>query len=360
MIKTMRIALTLIVIHAHADTKREQINTLDRQITVLTKQMRHNTTQSAHINQAILATEKQIGESTRHLYTLQKEKTDYDLQLKTLHTKFATLKQQLTTLQTQLAKQLQLRYHMHHEEPLILRLIQDDPDKTNHLFTLYGYLLQIHYQTITALKATQTALTLHKTTLQNKIQAQATLEKHIQAEQKTLQDNKLYHQAILTKLHQQIQTQAERLVEFKQNRRGLTRLISTLTEHAPQKTRTPFNLAFHRLNYPIAVPQNHIEKKAHGVLFKAQEGTAVRAIAAGRVVFSDWLKGYGLLIIIDHGNGLMSLYAHNQTLLKDKNQRVANGDAISSVGHTGGIPENGLYFELRQHGKVVSPSKWLA
>ena len=96
-----------------------------------------------------------------------------------------------------------------------------------------------------------------------------------------------------------------------------------------------------------------------GVTFFADEGTVVNSVYPGKVVFSDWLKGYGLLLIIDHGQGFMTLYAHNQSLFKRTGQMVKQSEPIASVGHTGGIRQNGLYFEIRVKGKAVPPMTWL-
>lgn len=96
-----------------------------------------------------------------------------------------------------------------------------------------------------------------------------------------------------------------------------------------------------------------------GLIFFANEGMPVNAVSTGKVVFSDWLKGYGLLLIIDHGQGFMTLYAHNQSLFKQKGDNVQRGEQIATVGHSGGIKQNGLYFEIRQRGKAVPPLKWL-
>jgi septal ring factor EnvC (AmiA/AmiB activator) len=92
----------------------------------------------------------------------------------------------------------------------------------------------------------------------------------------------------------------------------------------------------------------------------AGEGDAVTAVLPGKIVFTDWLKGYGYLLIIDHGHGLMTLYAHNKTLLKHKGDIVTQGEKIASVGHSGTIKKNGLYFEVRRQGKATSPLAWLA
>lgn len=96
-----------------------------------------------------------------------------------------------------------------------------------------------------------------------------------------------------------------------------------------------------------------------GLLIAAPEGTSVRAVADGRVVFAEWMNGYGLISIVDHGNGYMSLYAHNDALLRDVGATVHRGDAVASVGTSGGLSRPAVYFELRRNGSPVNPSAWL-
>ena len=100
-------------------------------------------------------------------------------------------------------------------------------------------------------------------------------------------------------------------------------------------------------------------RRSTGVLIAAAPGTTVKAVADGRVVFSDWMNGYGLILIVDHGNGYMSLYAHNDALLRDAGDAVKRGDALASVGKSGGQDRAGLYFELRRNGQPVDPGTWL-
>lgn len=100
-------------------------------------------------------------------------------------------------------------------------------------------------------------------------------------------------------------------------------------------------------------------RKSSGVLIGAPAGTPVTAVADGTVVFSEWMTGYGLIVIIDHGNGHMSLYAHNDALLREVGDRVSRGDAVASVGNSGGQGQPSLYFELRRNGQPIDPSGWL-
>ncbi|CCP09457.1 Lipoprotein nlpD Flags: Precursor [Stenotrophomonas maltophilia SKK35] len=95
------------------------------------------------------------------------------------------------------------------------------------------------------------------------------------------------------------------------------------------------------------------------MLIGAPAGSTVTAVADGTVVFSDWMTGYGMILIVDHGNGYMSLYAHNDTLLKDAGARVSRGDAVAKVGNSGGQGVTALYFELRRGGQPVNPDSWL-
>lgn len=100
-------------------------------------------------------------------------------------------------------------------------------------------------------------------------------------------------------------------------------------------------------------------RTSSGVLIGAPAGSTVTAVADGTVVFSDWMTGYGMILIVDHGNGYMSLYAHNDTLLKDAGARVSRGDAVAKVGNSGGQGVTALYFELRRGGQPVNPDSWL-
>jgi len=100
-------------------------------------------------------------------------------------------------------------------------------------------------------------------------------------------------------------------------------------------------------------------RASSGLLIAAGAGTPVRAVADGKVVFAEWMTGYGLILIVDHGNGYLSLYAHNESLLKDAGDTVKRGDAVARVGNSGGLEQSALYFELRRNGQPVDPGSWL-
>jgi septal ring factor EnvC (AmiA/AmiB activator) len=144
--------------------------------------------------------------------------------------------------------------------------------------------------------------------------------------------------------------------------------LAELTAGFPVDSAEPFGKLKGKLAWPVqgrlagdyGQPRAGGTVRWNGVLLEASQGTAVRAIARGRVAFADWLPGLGLLIIVDHGGGYLSLYGHNEALLKEPGDRVDAGESIAQVGDTGGQARPALYFEIRQNGQPVNPHPWIA
>jgi septal ring factor EnvC (AmiA/AmiB activator) len=136
----------------------------------------------------------------------------------------------------------------------------------------------------------------------------------------------------------------------------------------PVDTDEPFAASRGKLAWPVQgrVTGNFGQMRGagpvrwNGVLLEAAAGTPVRAVHRGRIAFADWLQGLGLLIIVDHGGGYMSLYGHNEALLKESGDWVEPGEPIAQVGDTGGQARSGLYFEIRRNGEPVDPNPWIA
>ena len=115
-----------------------------------------------------------------------------------------------------------------------------------------------------------------------------------------------------------------------------------------------------RLPAPVrGAPRPAASPSPKGVFFRAPEGDEVHAVAAGRVVFADWLRGYGNLLILDHGDDYLSIYANNEAVLRRVGDAVHAGDVVATVGASGGNEASGLYFELRHRGRAFDPGPWL-
>ena len=166
--------------------------------------------------------------------------------------------------------------------------------------------------------------------------------------------------AALETMRQELGSQRERVLALAKDERGMLRLLEQLRDIFADLPKTldgaqPFRSLRGTLAWPV---DGQADDDNAGLLIAAEAGAPVRAVAHGRVAFADWLKGYGLLVIVDHGDGYMTLYGHNDSLLKAEGAWVQAGETIANVGRSGGESRPGLYFELRERGKSIAARTW--
>jgi septal ring factor EnvC (AmiA/AmiB activator) len=176
---------------------------------------------------------------------------------------------------------------------------------------------------------------------------------------------------LLAELGKKIKNQENTLTDLETSRGRIENLLKSLGElladipTSPSETR-PFVSLKGKLPWPVngpfmgsfGQPKNYGNLKWNGVLIQAELGTPVHVVSHGRVAFADWLQGFGFIIIIDHGEGYMSLYGHNESLFKQTGDWVQANEVIATAGDSGGQLLTGVYFEIRSRGKPVDPSKW--
>ena len=175
--------------------------------------------------------------------------------------------------------------------------------------------------------------------------------------------------ALLKNSRQQINNEKGQLSKLNLERQQLESIIQALQNHVQNLNipdSQPFSQRRGKLPWPVKGRVGHSfgstrgsHLKWRGWLLNARSASPVKAIHHGRVVFSDYLRGQGLLVIVDHGDNYLSLYAHNQVLLKETGEWVHPGEVIAKVGNTGGLERSALYFEIRRNGKAVDPKRWL-
>ena len=312
------------------------------------------------LNKELSGTEKQIGEGVQKLSSIQYDVDTKKRKIAELQKTVEKLNKQLATQQQLLASHIRARYQMGEYQPLKWLLNQDDPSKVSRILTYYQYIVQSRQQLIDQIDETRKKITENKDKLHNELNKNQQLQNKLAQHQQQLQQNKNYHTALIKSLNNEIQTSEHALNDFKRDKNNLSRLLKSLSQQSVVQSSKPFAQMRKKLPLPVQTEHRSLKKMNHGVTFFADEGAVVTAVYPGKVVFSDWLKGYGLLLIIDHGQGYMTLYAHNQSLFKHKGQTVNQREQIATVGHSGGIKQNGLYFEIRLRGKAVSPLDWLS
>ena len=290
------------------------------------------------------------------LETLNHQREDY----------LSNLEQRLDKL----SEQVRSAYRMGSQSRVKLVLNQDDPARLGRMLAYYDYLNRAQVERISGLREALTTLN----GMQQSIDRELLRIERVQNEQHTvleeLDRQKEARKALLAQLSSEISSAESHLLELEQNRRDLETLLERLTDvlaDIPADLGNRVGIAKQKgqLPPPVKGPVRHAfgQRRAGGLswqgwLIGTETGTEVKAVAYGRVAFADWLRGYGLLMIIDHGLGYLSLYGHNESLLREAGAWVEPGEVISVVGSNPGSGQ-GLYFELRQNGKAVDPAVWL-
>ncbi|MBN9229829.1 MAG: hypothetical protein BGO90_01545 [Legionella sp. 40-6] len=337
-----------------------RLHTLQSQIGQLQKNLAQAQDRRGLLNHELEGIEKKNSIAIQKLHQIESAINLKTKEIMLLEHRSKQLEEQLEAQQHLLAKQIRSYYLMGKYQSLKWLINQKEPSHLSRYLTYYQYLINARRENIVRVQEIHDQITKNNSQLHQQIAEQKNLQHALATEHEQLLINKQYHSKIIATLDADIQTKQHRLVEIKRNKANLTALTVQLAQKTMNKPVTSFNSLRKKMPYPIAGNTHSYRRIHQGIAFFAEEGTAVSAVQAGTVVFSDWLKGYGLLIIIDHGDGYMTLYAHNQSLYKKKGDYVRQSEQIASVGHTGGIKQNGLYFEIRLKGKAISPLAWLS
>lgn len=343
-------------------TTKNELHALSNKINIIEQNIQHAISTQKAETQALATTEIKLGEQVLSLHNIQKNILNKQNSIHETALEISQLKIKLSAQQTSLANHLQARYAMGKDRPMQWLLSQKNPSHLNRQLTLYQYILESDKTLILTVQQTTQNLIKNEATLSTEVDALRQLQDNVIQQQKELSLIKIQHQKLVEAIAQSIKTKKDTLKNCREDQERLQALLKAVSQPIPK--RVVANIAEIQLTPHLANPlqekSSRAERLNQGLFFYAKEGLSVNAVLPGKIVFSDWLRGYGLLIIIDHGNNTMTLYAHNESLFKHKGQSVKKGEQIATVGHTGGLRENGLYFEIRRRGKAIPPRQWLS
>ncbi|WP_252738898.1 peptidoglycan DD-metalloendopeptidase family protein [Colwellia sp. D2M02] len=308
---------------------------------------------------AIASTAKKINDIETQLSTTQKKITE-----------LAKEKKQLTQdkihQESLLAQQLRSAYTTGQHDYLKLLLNQEQSEKIQRTISYYQYFNKARITEIEQFEST--IIELQKVTHQHqeKIEQLQVLKDKQLTQSKQLKERKSQRSDTLSKLSKSLLSSQQQLAKLKMEESNLNLALQKLAKQIQAEADlVGLSKLKNKLSWPVkgrmlhrfgSNKQGYLKWK--GVLLSAPVGRQVQTIHSGTILFSDWLKGYGLLTVIDHGDGYMSLYAHNQALLKSVGDRVETGEPIALVGQSGGQDQTGLYFEIRHRGEAVNPKLW--
>ncbi len=312
-----------------------------------------------------------ISEQRIRIAEIEQEQRSTTKKKEELDKKLAEREARLDEESSALAAHVRAAYLGGSHEKIRLLLNQRDPATLGRLMAYYRYLSDYRAENIESVIGQIQELEI----LRGQIAAEAArleeLGKTRYAELTRLNRSQEDRAALLASLREKIKSEEQEVERLAAQEKDLTRLIAELTSilsDYPIRSEQPFSEHKGKLTWPVAGALLHDfgqpragggNMKWNGVVLAAPRGREVRAVYHGRVAFADWLAGMGLLVIVDHGEGFMTLYGYNETILKNAGDWVAPGDVIATVGDSGGQSEAGLYFELRRGTQPVNPRRWI-
>ncbi len=353
--------------------KAEELETLRSQMHALQKKLQSSHNRKSGAEQELRDVEKKISKTSRELRRI-------DGALKTSRKQLIGLqgrqKEQALALQQQrrhIASEARATYAMGRQQQVKLLLNQEQPSAVGRMLTYFRYFSRARMAQIESIRNMMDELHETESSIQDMTRALTELRGRQQAASQRLQEKKQVREQVLVQINRQLENQSDELQRLREDEKQLQKLLASLQEMladipADASQQQPFRSLKGKLRWPASgklttrfgARRGNSGLTWQGVMISAPEGARVRAVSQGRVAFADWMRGFGLLLIVDHGDGYMSLYGHNQALYKEVGEWVDTGEMVATLGASGGQIRAGLYFELRHKGRPINPLRWCA
>jgi len=350
-----------------AQTKTEQLNKLNKTIKKLTTNIIATNHRQKTLQQQLKENEVTAGKLAIELRKTQQQlKQQYTL-LEKLNINKIEYQNSLAIQQNNLVQQSRAVYMLGNQTYLKLLLNHRNPNQLSRIFVYYNYLQKSRIQLINQINKTLQDLHKNKQNTVKQTEKLSNLKRKQQQEYRKSTASKQQHIYLLHGINLQLKTQQQKLNKLLADKQALEKIIAQLkTSAISADFAAPLNQLHKKLHWPVkgkienlyGSQIEHSQLKWDGIIIQAPEGQNVHAISSGRVVFAQWLQGYGLLLIINHGHGYISLYGRNNGLYKQAGDIVHPGDVIATVGQSGGYNYPSLYFAIRHNGKPVDPKLW--
>lgn len=337
---------------------QSHLKKMQTQITKI-KQVIHLKKQTHDVLQSKISEKNQLIQKTHEQkLVLDKKLEKIKLEIERLNQQIFTSKAKISSFEKIIYNHLHLHLQLSQQPYWQVIFSANNPFDFYQKIELYQYLYHSEHQTLESLKEAQAQLQQNQVHLGTQKETLNLLEKQLTAKEQIMLQQKIVDAKKLQQVSQEIVYNTEQIKNLEKDQAQLKLIIQNLLKENQIHANRPFTVMRKRLNFPIDTQSPHIIKSQNGIIFLSPAQTKVHAVATGKVVFADWLNGYGYLVIIDHGLGFMTLYGNNEQLLKQKGEYVHQGDVIASVGKSGAFHQTGLYFEIRQKARVVSALNW--
>ncbi|HTY93788.1 MAG TPA: peptidoglycan DD-metalloendopeptidase family protein [Steroidobacteraceae bacterium] len=345
-----------------------QLQALKGRIAAIRDKVSRDAVQSDQLARQLQAAEESVAAARARLADLRREHAERTAHRAGVMAEKRDREAEVAAMRTGLAQQMRAAYMIGREEPLKLLLNQRDPVRAGRIFAYYGYFGRARAGVITAIDADIARLAGLDAQLAADEQRLDALQSATADEVMRLEAARSQRDAALLAIKAESRNSVQMLRRLQGQQAALSALLRDLKralQPFPSDAGGAFGTLRGRLAWPVG---GHLAArfgqaragglKWDGMLIDTERGADVRAVYSGRVIYADWLPGLGLLAIIDHGEGYLSLYGHNDRLYKAVGDRVAPGDVIAASGDSGGSSRPQLYFEIRRGSRPVDPGPW--
>lgn len=367
---------------------KNNLNKIQKQIDLIDKEIKKNSKVKKGLNKSLKKHEKEISATKKEIYKAKKKQ-------KSNKKKLASLNKKLKKLELEMLKRKKLQSEILYQsyikpKPGYLQLFLEgiNPNEVSRQINYIGFLTKAQNENILELNKIRENISSTKKSTKRILKNVTQLRKKKEKNAKKLEKRKEAKKITLSKISKKLKSQKSKKQKLQQDEKKLSNLVKNLMLKlkAEEKRRRlgkkeitdkkkivdieAYKINFAKLKKKLKLPikgkiihkynskRRDTGTRWKGLFIKAKEGSNVTSVASGQVVFSDWLRGFGNIIIIDHGKSYMSLYGNNDSLLKQKGEYIKGGDVIALSGNSGGNKNNGLYYELRHNGKPFNPLKW--
>ncbi|MEJ2620748.1 MAG: peptidoglycan DD-metalloendopeptidase family protein [Candidatus Thiodiazotropha sp.] len=366
-------ALTALQVSADASEKeaKTKLDQVKHKIQILQQQLRSTEGKFEAQSRALQDMELQIGALARRIRVTKQSLKRQQRRLSELEGERADARLRLDQHRSSLERQLRAAYAMGRQEKMKILLNQEDPAVVSRVMVYYDYFNSARLEQMDEIRQQLQKLNVIEHKIAREEQRLQQLHNKNVTQKKQLEAAQSGRKKIIVNLNSRLKNKGQELQSLKTDEKQLQSLLEEIQQALID---IPINPAAHisflkrkgKLPWPssgklvarFGSTREVGKLKWDGVLIAAPEGQEVRAIHHGRVAFADWLRGFGLLMIIDHGEGFLSLYGHNQSLFKETGEWVEPGEVIAQVGKSGGRSSAGVYFGIRQNGKPKNPTQW--
>jgi len=350
----------------------EQLRALRTRIEALQADLNETRGERDEARAQLRESERRIGSQFKSLREIEARQRSESARLNALQQARTRSRTELGTRRQELEQAVRAAYVLGQQDYLKLLLSQDDPVRVSRTLTYYRYLAQARAVRIEGIETALSQLDIVEKQIAERVQELAALRVRQLEQKNALEATRAERRTLLAQLNERVRDRSQEVERLKHDEDRLARLVRELRTAltrapAPEppvgkasvskggRWRLPVQ---GRLIARFGSPKDIGDLRWRGIFLAAPEGQEVKAVTRGRVAYADWLRGFGLLVVLDHGGGLMTLYGHNQSLYKGVGDMVEAGEAIAASGNTGGPAQPGLYFEIREHGEPRNPLDW--